>query len=130
MVSSYRTFLRSKIHGATVTDANLYYEGSITIPPDLLEASDISEHEQVHVWNITNGSRIRTYVIKGLPSSRKIAINGAAARLIAPNDKVIIATFELLPSELISSHIPKIIFLDDNNSIKRCEPEKPFQVVI
>ena len=88
-----RKFLRSKIHRATVTQADLHYEGSLTLPPDLLLAAGISPFESVHVWNVTRGTRLETYAILGEPGSSDVCINGAAAHLVKPGDIVIIATF-------------------------------------
>ena len=86
-----RKLLKSKIHGATVTHADLKYEGSITIAPELLKASDIAPYEAVQIWNVTNGNRFETYAIIGDSGSKDISVNGAAARLVQPGDKVIIA---------------------------------------
>ena len=88
-----REMFRSKIHRATVTHANLAYEGSVTIDDDLLKAADILEFEKVHVWNVTRGTRLVTYAMRGEPGSGVICINGAAAHLVSPGDLVIIATF-------------------------------------
>ena len=88
-----RKVLRSKIHRATVTHADLDYEGSVTIPPELLTASNIAEYEAVSVWNVTRGTRFETYAITGLPNSTDVCVNGAAAHLVEPGDTVIIACF-------------------------------------
>lgn len=89
-----RTVLKSKIHRARVTQADLQYEGSITIDPDLMDAADILPFEQVHVLDVDNGSRLTTYAIEGARSSGQICINGAAARLVSPGDTVIILTYK------------------------------------
>ena len=88
-----RTMLKSKIHRATVTEANVEYEGSITIDRDLLEAADMLPYEQVDVWKCTNGSRLQTYVIEGGRGSGEICVNGAAAHLVKPHDLVIICSY-------------------------------------
>ena len=109
--------LKSKIHRATVTEANMNYMGSITIDKSLMEASEIYNGEIVNVFNITNGNRFETYVIEGKNDDRQIILNGAAARLVQPSDKIIIIAYGLVEKEKISSFKPKIIILDDNNQI-------------
>jgi aspartate 1-decarboxylase len=110
--------LSGKIHGARITSADLAYEGSLTIPLPLLEASGISEYEAVHVWNVTSGTRLQTYAIKGRPGSNEICANGAAAHLIKPNDKVIIAAFTWVDREQVKGWLPKVVFVDEENQIK------------
>ena len=117
-----RKFLSAKLHRATVTDANLDYEGSITIPKALLRESGILEFEAVSVWNISNGNRFDTYAISGPNASSSdqragICINGAAAHLTSPGDIVIIASFVMLTDEQIAEHRPRIILLDHNNCV-------------
>src|SRR5919198_2959903 len=102
-----RKMLKSKIHRATVTGADLHYEGSITIDRDLMEASDIIPYEAVAIWNVTNGNRFETYAIEGEPGSGVICINGAAARLVGPKDLVIIASFVNMSNEEALAHEPK-----------------------
>ncbi|MBT3181306.1 MAG: aspartate 1-decarboxylase [Deltaproteobacteria bacterium] len=114
-----RRLLKSKIHGATVTDASVEYEGSITIDRDLMEAADFVEYEKVHVWDITNGQRLMTYVIEGEGGSGVIAMNGAAARLIGKGDKLIIGTYADYDEKEVSSFTVRKIFLDANNQIKK-----------
>ena len=114
-MSTQRKVLFAKIHGATVTEANLHYEGSITIPPQLLEITGIKEYEAVWVWNITSGTRFETYVIEGPKDSNDICVNGAAAHLANPKDKVIIAAFANIPENQMSSHKPIALFTDENN---------------
>lgn len=111
-----RTFLKSKIHRATVTDANLEYEGSISIDPILLEASGIEPFEQVDVYNIANGERFTTYAIHGKPG--EICINRAAAWKATRGNKVIIACYCRLNNEEVSKHRPRLVFVDDSNRIK------------
>ncbi len=114
-----RTLLRSKIHRARVTQADLNYEGSITIDSTLLEAADIVPFERVEIYNVTNGNRLATYVIPGIADSGKICINGAAARLVKPNDVVIICCYgEFSPDEL-QQHSAKIVLVDEHNRITR-----------
>ena len=110
--------LSGKIHGARVTSANLAYEGSLTIPIPLMEASGISEFEAVHVWNVTSGTRLQTYAICGSIGSNEICANGAAAHLINPGDKVIIAAFSWCDREVAKNLFPKVVFVDDENQIR------------
>ena len=110
-----RKMLKSKIHRATITGADLHYEGSITIDKDLLEASDIIPYEAVAVWNVTNGNRFETYAIEGERGSGVICINGAAARLVSPRDLVIIASFVVMENVEAIRHEPKLVFVDDQN---------------
>mgnify|MGYP001399402008 CR=1 FL=1 len=119
----FRNMLKSKIHRATVTHADLNYEGSITLSPELLKAADILPLEAVHVWNITAGTRFETYTIEGKPNSNAVCINGAAARLVAPGDLIIIASFTQLAEEACRTYKPTIIFMDKHNQIKALRPE-------
>lgn len=109
--------LKSKIHRATVTEANLNYVGSITIDEELMEAAGILENEKVQVVNINNGERFETYVIKGEKGSGTICLNGAAARLVQVGDKIIIMAYCLITPEEYKIHMPKIVFVDENNKI-------------
>lgn len=113
----------SKIHRATVTHADLDYEGSVTIDQDLLDASGILEWEEVQIWDVTNGNRLATYVISGPRGSGVIGINGAAAHLVNPGDKVIIATFVDMEDAEARSHQPTNVFVDDDNRVKELRPE-------
>ncbi len=113
-----RVMLKSKIHRARVTEANVDYEGSVTIDRTLMDAADILEFEQVHVWNVTRGTRVTTYAIEGKRDSGVICINGAAAHLIGPNDVVIIATFTELPADAARTHTPTVVHVDSANKIK------------
>ncbi len=112
-----RLMFKSKIHRATVTQANLDYEGSVTMSSELMDAADIIENEQVHVWNITRGTRLQTYAIRGEKDSGVICINGAAAHLMQQGDMVIIATFEEMEDAAARQYKPKIVFVDQNNKI-------------
>jgi len=110
--------LKSKIHRATVTEANLYYEGSITIDANLIQAADILEYEKVEVLNLNNGQRIETYVIKGKPGSGIICLNGPAARGSCPGDLVIIVSYVLTEDKEAKSIKPKIVKVNARNEIK------------
>lgn len=112
-----RTMLKGKIHRARVTDANLDYEGSITIDGLLMEAADILPYEMVHVLDINNGARFETYAIEGERGSGQICINGAAARLVSPGDKVIIITYKVVAEDEARSNQPKLVYVDERNAI-------------
>ena len=112
-----RHFLNSKIHRATVTDANLNYVGSITIDEEFLELANIMEWEKVEILNINNGERFQTYVIKGQANSGCICLNGAAARKVQPGDKVIIVSYASLTPDEIEKHKPTVVMVDDKNKI-------------
>ena len=110
-----RTMLKGKIHRARVTDANLGYEGSITIDSLLMEAADILPYEMVHVLDIDNGARFETYAIEGERGSGEICINGAAARLVAKGDLVIILAYEVLSDEEARSVKPRLVYVNEGN---------------
>jgi len=112
-----RTMLKGKIHRARVTQVDVDYEGSITIDRSLMEASDILPYEQVEVLNINNGARFSTYAIEAEPSSGTICINGAAARLAAKGDIIIILSYCHLPDDEAINVIPKMVYVDENNRI-------------
>ena len=114
-----RTVMNSKIHRATVTEADVDYIGSITIDKELAEAANISEWEKIDVLNITNGSRLETYVIFGERGSGEICINGAAAHLVNPGDLVILVTYKIVDDDWLTpkSHVPTIIHVDGQNKI-------------
>jgi len=109
--------LKSKIHSIGITEANLHYIGSITIDEDLMDAVNLIENERVHIYDITNGSRFDTYVIKGERGSGVIGMNGAAARKVAVGDKIIIVSYASMDFEEAKKHQPLIIFPDDHNKI-------------
>ena len=111
------TMLKAKLHRACVTQTDLHYEGSITIDRDLLDVSGILPYEQVDVLNVNTGARFTTYAIEGPRGSRVIGINGAAARLAEPGDRVIICAFCQIDSELARSYQPKVVMLDETNLI-------------
>ncbi len=108
---------KSKIHRATVTHADLDYEGSVTIDQDLLDAAGILPHEEVHIWNCTNGSRLSTYALVGPRGSGAICINGAAAHLTKPGDLVILATFATMTQDEAREHRPVVVRVDEKNRI-------------
>jgi aspartate 1-decarboxylase len=112
-----RILCKSKIHRATVTDANLNYEGSITVDPTLLGAADILEYEQVHVVNIANGARFETYAMRGTEGSGEVVINGAAARLVQPGDTVIIFSYASYDADELEDFAPTFVFVDEENRI-------------
>ena len=113
-----RVLMKSKIHGATVTEANLRYTGSITIDKELLKKSDICPFERVQIVNLNNGSRVETYVLEGAPGSGTICMNGAAARWAEVGDKVIIISYALLTNKEMKRHKPKVVFVNEKNRIK------------
>lgn len=116
----HNTFLKSKIHRATVTEADVDYDGSLTIDRALMDAAGLLPHEQVHVYNIRNGERLITYVIEGARDSGVICANGAAARLVQPNDLVIIVAYTLLEPAEVPGHHPRVIHVDARNRIANC----------
>ena len=109
--------LKSKIHRAVVTEANLNYIGSITLDPKLMDAANLREYEKVHVLNITNGNRLETYVIKGRVDSGEVCINGAAAHLVEEGDLVIIVAYCTMSNEEACAFKPSIIFVDEQNNL-------------
>jgi len=113
--SMQRILLKSKIHRATVTDAQLHYEGSVTIDHDLMLAANIAEHEQVHIYDINNGNRLITYAIQGPAGSGTICINGAAAHLVSPGNLVIIAAYAQFNESEVATHRPRIVHVDGKN---------------
>jgi aspartate 1-decarboxylase len=111
----FRTLLKSKIHRVAVTHCELHYEGSCAIDEDLLEASNIAENEQIHIWNINNGERFVTYAIKGERGSGMISVNGSAARRAAVGDLIIIAAFAQVHDDKVEVHVPQLVFVDACN---------------
>lgn len=123
----FRTMLNGKIHRARVTEANLNYVGSITIDADILDAVGMVANEKVQIVNNNNGARFETYIISGERGSGTICLNGAAARLVQPDDIVIIISYALVLEENIATHKPKVAIMDENNNITQilnAEPEK------
>ena len=119
-----RTLLKSKIHRVTVTDANVEYEGSITVDRDLMDAADFHHYEQVHIFNVTNGNRFVTYVIEGERGSNEICVNGAAAHLAKKGDCLIVASFASYSESECKAHVPKLVYVDGKNRITRIGPEQ------
>jgi aspartate 1-decarboxylase len=117
MTGMYRTMLKSKLHRATVTQADLHYVGSITIDADLMDAADLLPGEQVAVVDVTNGARLETYVIEGDRGSGVIGINGAAAHLIHAGDLVIIISYASLPDTEAKAFEPRVVFVDEANRV-------------
>jgi len=118
-----RVMLKSKIHRATVTGANVNYEGSITLDPLLMEAADILPFEQVHVLDVDNGARLVTYAIQGTPGAGEVVLNGAAARLVREGDTVIVITYKDVPEEQARDHKPSLVYVDAGNRILRVAQE-------
>ncbi|BCA97099.1 aspartate 1-decarboxylase [Legionella antarctica] len=121
---AYRKMLKSKIHRGCVTQADLEYEGSITISPELLKAANILPYEAVNVWNVTAGTRFETYTITGEKGSTDICVNGAAAHLVTPGDLIIIASFTQVLEEECTTLIPTVVFVDQFNRLKEIRPER------
>ncbi len=120
----WRILCKSKIHRATVTDANLNYEGSLTLDPLLMEAAGLLPLEQVHVLNLNNGARFETYLIEGERGSGVVCVNGAAARLVQVGDPVIALAYALVPEEELADFTARIVFVDERNQVVRVEEVK------
>jgi aspartate 1-decarboxylase len=114
-----RILLKSKIHRATVTDAQLHYEGSVTIDTDLMRAADIVEHEQVQIYDVDNGNRLTTYAISGPAGSGTICINGAAAHLVSPGHLIIICSYAQFEEIELGSHHPRVVHVNSDNRMVR-----------
>jgi aspartate 1-decarboxylase len=125
-----RKMMRAKIHRATVTEANVAYEGSITIDRRLMDATDMLPNEAVCVWNVTNGNRFETYTVEGPPDSGVICVNGAAAHLVRPGDLVIIAAFTWLEDVAARAHEPKVVFVDEQNRMREKRVEEPMRAAV
>ncbi len=119
----YRTMCKSKIHGASVTEANLQYTGSLTLDPLLMRAADVVPYEQVQVVNLNNGARFETYCIEGLPGSGTVCLNGAAARLAVVGDKIIVISYAQLNDDDVEDFAPKLVFVTDQNRIRQVTTE-------
>jgi len=118
-----RTMLKSKIHRATVTDSELHYVGSITVDPDLLEAADILEFEQVAVVDVNNGARFETYTIAGERGSREVKVNGAAARLVHRGDTIIVISYAAYDREELETYVPRVVHVTPGNEILNVDHE-------
>ena len=124
----FRTLLKSKIHRAAVTHCELNYEGSCAIDEDLLDAANLGENEQVHIWNINNGERFITYAIRAERGSRIISVNGSAARRAAVGDLVIIAAFAQVEEQEVAGFSPKLVFVNPDNRIQEERSTIPVQM--
>ena len=114
-----RTMLKAKIQKLKVTETNLEYEGSLTLDEDLMKTADVKPFEQVHVYNISNGDRFSTYLIKGAKNSGVVGVNGAAVHKAKKGDKLIVASFVLLEEEEIDFHMPKVLIVGEDNKVKK-----------
>ena len=123
----YRTLLKSKIHRAAATHCELHYEGSCAIDEDLLDAANLVENEQVHIWNINNGERFITYAIKGERGSGMISVNGSAARRASVGDLLIIAAFAQVPEDQVKTHSPQLVFVAAQNRQTELRQHVPTQ---
>ena len=123
----FRTLLKSKIHRVAVTQCELHYEGSCAIDEDLLDAANLCENEQVHIWNINNGERFVTYAIKGERGSGMISVNGSAARRASNGDLLIIAAFAHVHEDQVAAHRPKLVFVNDKNQQVELRDKVPTQ---
>ena len=124
----FRTLLKSKIHRAAVTHCELNYEGSCAIDEDLLDAANIADNEQIHIWNINNGERFVTYAIRAERGSRIISVNGSAARRASTGDLVIIATFAQIAEADVKGFLPKLVFVNPDNRIQEQRSTIPVQL--
>jgi aspartate 1-decarboxylase len=122
-----RILCKSKIHRATVTEANLNYEGSLTLDPLLMEAAGLVPFEQVHVLNLNNGERFETYLIEGERGSGTVCVNGAAARLVQVGDPIIVLAYALVPEDELTVFTARIVFVDEHNRVVRVEVAKVLQ---
>ena len=117
-----RTLLKSKIHRATVTDADLHYQGSVKVDPLLMAAADLLPHERVEIYNVTNGERFATYVIEGAPGSGEVVINGAAAHKARRGDLVILCSYAAYEEAEARAHRPQVVFVDARNRAVEAPP--------
>ncbi|MFC9778564.1 aspartate 1-decarboxylase [Paenibacillus chitinolyticus] len=125
----FRTMMKSKLHRATVTEANLNYVGSITIDEDLMELADLLPNEKVQIVNLNNGSRMETYTITGPRGSGCVCLNGAAARLVQPGDVVIIISYALMSEETAVDYVPKVVILGEGNKVAHDRYEEKHSTV-
>ena len=124
----FRTLLKSKIHRVAVTQCELHYEGSCAIDENLLEAANIAENEQIHIWNINNGERFITYAIRGERGTGMISVNGSAARRASAGDLIIIAAFAQVHEDNVSTHQPKLVFVNEKNQQTALRSNVPLQL--
>lgn len=125
----FRSLLKSKIHRVAVTHCELHYEGSCAIDEDLLDAANLVENEQIHIWNINNGERFITYAIKGERGSGMISVNGSAARRAAVGDLIIIAAFAQVHNDQVAGHEPQLVFVDGKNQQTELRHQVPTQLL-
>ena len=123
----FRTLLKSKIHRVAVTQCELHYEGSCAIDENLLDAANICENEQIHIWNINNGERFITYAIKGERGTGMISVNGSAARRASVGDLIIIAAFAQVHDKEVATHEPQLVFVNDQNQQTELRHKVPTQ---
>lgn len=126
----FRTMMKSKLHRATVTEANLNYVGSITIDEELMELADLLPNEKVQIVNLNNGSRMETYTITGPRGSGCVCLNGAAARLVQPGDVVIIISYALMSEETAGGYEPKVVILEEGNKVAQDRYEEKHSTVL
>lgn len=124
----FRTLLKSKIHRVAVTQCELHYEGSCAIDENLLEAANIAENEQIHIWNINNGERFITYAIRGERGTGMISVNGSAARRASAGDLIIIAAFAQVHDDNVAMHQPKLVFVNEKNQQTDLRSNVPLQL--
>ena len=124
----FRTLLKSKIHRVAVTQCELHYEGSCAIDENLLEAANIAENEQIHIWNINNGERFITYAIRGERGTGMISVNGSAARRASAGDLIIIAAFAQVHEDNVTTHQPKLVFVNEQNQQTALRSNVPLQL--
>jgi aspartate 1-decarboxylase len=124
----FRTLLKSKIHRVAVTQCELHYEGSCAIDENLLEAANIAENEQIHIWNINNGERFVTYSIRGERGTGMISVNGSAARRASAGDLIIIAAFAQVHEDNVATHQPKLVFVNEKNQQTALRSNVPLQL--
>jgi aspartate 1-decarboxylase len=122
-----RTMLGGKVHRATVTGADIAYEGSVTVDPDLLDAAGILAHEKVHIWDVTNGARLATYALAGARGSGVVCVNGAAAHHVRRGDIVILASFVRIDDAEARAWRPHVVFVDEENRPRERRAEEPFR---
>jgi aspartate 1-decarboxylase len=125
----FRTMMKSKIHRATVTEANLNYVGSITIDEDIIDLVDMYANEKVQIVNNNNGARLETYIIPGPRGSGVFCLNGAAARLVHPGDSIIVISYGLMSDEEAKSYKPKVAIMDANNKVIQTVDEEPHSTI-
>jgi aspartate 1-decarboxylase len=120
--------LKGKLHMATVTQAELWYDGSCAIDADLVKMAGLREFEEIEIWNVTNGERFSTYIILAEPGSKTISMNGGAARRVQVGDRIVIAAFGQFTEDEASKHQPKLVYLDEKNNVERTSSSIPVQV--